>query len=117
MRQFLRTGEEFCWHLTMHHGIEEEHVFPMLAKKMPAFQRELQLLTQHKEIHRGLDKFEQYLRECKTGEREVRLSEMKDILDSFGDVLWQHLDDEVNQLKAENMRKYWTVEEMGQMMF
>ena len=40
---------------------------------------------------------------------------MKKILDSFGAVLWQHLDDEVKELGAENMRKYWTLEEMRRM--
>lgn len=96
----------------MHHTIEEQHIFPILAKKMPAFQKELELLSQHKQIHVGIDKMESYLGECERGERELRMQELKEILDSFGDVLWQHLDDEVKQLEAENMRKYWSLEEM-----
>ncbi|EDU41964.1 conserved hypothetical protein [Pyrenophora tritici-repentis Pt-1C-BFP] len=103
IRQFINTGQQFC---------QEQHIFPILAKKMPAFKKELELLTQHKQIHVGLDKLEKYLEECGSGERELRLGEMKEILDSFGTVLWQHLDDEVKQLEAENMRKYWTLEEM-----
>jgi hemerythrin-like domain-containing protein len=99
-------------HLTVHHTIEEQHIFPVLAKKMPAFKKELELLTQHKQIHKGLDKLEKYLEDCESGERELRLGALKEILDSFGDVLWQHLDDEVKQLEAENMRKYWSLEEM-----
>lgn len=79
---------------------------------MPAFKKELQLLTQHKEIHRGLDKFEDYLNKCRSGEKELRLDEMKTILDTFGKVLWDHLNDEVHELRAENMRKYWSAEEM-----
>ena len=43
------------------------------------------------------------------------MEEMKEIMDSFGEVLWQHLDDEVEQLGAENMRKYWTINEMRRM--
>ena len=96
----------------MHHTIEEQHIFPVLAKKMPAFKKELDLLTQHKQIHLGLDKLEKYLDECERGERELRLQELKEILDSFGTVLWQHLDDEVKELEAENMRRYWSLEEM-----
>jgi hemerythrin-like domain-containing protein len=96
----------------VHHTIEEQHIFPVLAKKMPAFKKELELLTQHKQIHKGLDKLEKYLEDCESGERELRLGELKDIFDSFGDVLWQHLDDEVKQLEAENMRKYWSLDEM-----
>jgi len=115
IRQFINTGLEFCDHLSMHHGIEERHVFPVLAAKMPAFQKELELLSQHKEIHKGLDKFEEYLQGCRLGEKELRLSEMKTLMDAFGDVLWKHLDQEVKELGAENMRKYWTLEEMRRM--
>ncbi|KAH9882139.1 hypothetical protein J1614_001311 [Plenodomus biglobosus] len=112
IRQFIQLGQQFCHHLTVHHTIEEQHIFPILAKKMPAFKKELELLTQHKQIHAGLDKLEKYLEECSDGERELRMAELKEILDGFGKVLWQHLDDEVKQLGAENMRKYWTLEEM-----
>ncbi|KAF2473780.1 uncharacterized protein BDR25DRAFT_392221 [Lindgomyces ingoldianus] len=115
IRQFLGVGQEFVRHLTTHHTIEERHIFPILARKMPAFQKELELLTQHKQIHKGLDKLEEYLEGCRSGERELRMRELKDILDGFGKVLWQHLDDEVAQLGAENMRKYWTIEEMRRM--
>lgn len=115
IRQFLSLGQQFCHHLTMHHGIEEQHIFPVLAKKMPAFKKELELLSQHKQIHNGLDKLEKYLEECSDGERELRLAELKAILDGFGKVLWQHLDDEVKELGAENMRKYWTLQEMQRM--
>ncbi|KAL5114811.1 hypothetical protein ACEQ8H_007304 [Pleosporales sp. CAS-2024a] len=115
MRQFISAGQQFCHHLTVHHTIEEQHIFPVLATKMPAFRKELELLTQHKQIHKGLDKLQKYLEECSHGERELRLSELKEILDTFGKVLWQHLDDEVKQLGAENMRKYWTAEEIRRM--
>ncbi|KAK0807989.1 hypothetical protein LTR91_005038 [Friedmanniomyces endolithicus] len=112
LRAFLNTGLEFCHHLTVHHTIEEQHIFPVLARKMPAFKQELELLTQHKLIHNGLEKFEGYLEQCRVGERELRLEEMRELLEGFGTVLWQHLDDEVKQLRAENMRRFWSAEEM-----
>ena len=115
IKAFLNVGEQFAHHLTVHHTIEEQHIFPVLARKMPAFKKELELLTQHKQIHNGLDKFEAYIQQCRTGEKELRLAELKAVMDSFGKVLWQHLDDEVEQLGAENMRKYWTVEEIRRM--
>ena len=115
IRQFLNTGLTFCNHLHAHHSIEEMHIFPVLARKMPAFQEELELLTQHKQIHSGLEKFQAYLQECIAGERELRMEEMKSLMDDFGKVLWAHLADEVDQLAAENMRKYWTVAEMEAM--
>lgn len=109
------TGLEFCHHLDTHHSIEETYIFPMLARKMPAFRQELELLTQHKQIHAGLDKFEDYLTDCRIGKRELRMNELKELMDLFGTVLWQHLDDEVDQLKAENMRKYWSLDEVNRL--
>ena len=117
LHQFLSTGLDFCSHLETHHGIEEAHIFPVLARKMPAFRKGLQLLTQHKKIHEGLEKLRDYLEECRTGERELRLDELKEVMDGFGEVLWKHLDAEVKELGAENMRKFWSVEEMRWMPF
>lgn len=97
------------------HTYEERNIFPVLAKKMPAFQEELHLLTQHQAISSGLNAMKKYLNECGDGERELRMEELKEILDGFGPGLWQHLDDEVHQLGAENMQKYWSLEEMKRM--
>lgn len=115
LRQFISTGLQFCHHLEVHHSIEEQHIFPVIAKKMPAFRKELSLLTQHKEIDKGLNLFEAYLQKCSTGEIDLRLEELKVLMDGFGEVLWAHLDDEVKELSAENMEKYWTIDEMKRM--
>ncbi|KIW86169.1 hypothetical protein Z517_01564 [Fonsecaea pedrosoi CBS 271.37] len=112
IRSFISQGLHLCHSLTIHHTIEEQHVFPELAERMPAFGAHDHLITQHEQIHEGLDKLEEYLDACRSGEKELRLSELKEIMDSFGDVLWAHLDDEVRMLGAENMRRFWTKEEI-----
>ena len=112
IRQYLGLGLNFVRSLTTHHNIEEAYVFPMLAEKMPKFREQDHLKKQHEKIHEGLDVFEKYLHECTSGERELRLSELGEIMNSFGNVLWEHLDDEVNELRADNMRKFWTRDEM-----
>lgn len=105
-------ASSFLSQLEVHHSIEEQSIFPILARKMPEFKREVHLLQQHKEIHKGMDRLEVYVADCRSGEKELRLDEMKKVMDSFGKVLWDHLDDEVRTLGAENMRKYWSPEEM-----
>ncbi|KAK2803921.1 hypothetical protein FQN51_002807 [Onygenales sp. PD_10] len=117
LSQFLRLGLNFCSSLETHHSIEERFIFPHLAKRMPAFKNELELVGQHRQIHKGLEVLEGYLEECRSGETELRLSELKGILDGFGKVLWEHLDEEVRELGAENMRRFWSVEEMRGMPF
>lgn len=118
LKQFISTGKQFCSHLSTHHAIEEQHIFPILAAKMPEFKagrNAAELLRQHKEIHKGMDLFEEYLNRCQSGETELELRVLKEKMDSWGEVLWKHLDQEVKTLGAENMRKYWTLEEMRRM--
>lgn len=118
LRQFLSTGLQFCKHLATHHGIEEQHLFPILARKMPEFRQgkdAAELLRQHEAIHEGMDVFEDYLNKCLSGETELDLRVLKEKMDTWGDVLWKHLDQEVVTLRAENMRKYWTLDEMRRM--
>ncbi|PBP16736.1 hypothetical protein BUE80_DR012594 [Diplocarpon rosae] len=118
LRQFLSTGLQFCSHLATHHAIEEQHIFPVLAQKMPEFKQgenAAELLRQHQEIHKGMDALEEYLERCGRGETELQLPVLKEKMDSWGGVLWTHLDQEVKTLGAENMRRYWTVEEMQRM--
>lgn len=46
------------------------------------------------------------------GDAELDRAEVKRLMDGFGDVLWRHLDEEVQTLGAQNMRRYWTLREM-----
>lgn len=102
LHSFISLGLEFCTHLEMHHNIEEQHIFPFLAKKMPAFKKGGRgnglMIKQHKQIHQGLEKMEAYLKACKSGERELRMREgLGEIMESFGEVLWVHLEEEVEE--------------------
>lgn len=120
LKQFISEGLQFAEHLTAHHGIEETYVFPHLAKKMPEFRNgkgggAAELLRQHRDIHAGLDGFEAYLRACRTGEEDFALDVLRSKMESWGDVLWTHLDQEVKTLGAENMRRYWTKEEIARL--
>ncbi|TEY18009.1 hypothetical protein BOTCAL_2094g00010 [Botryotinia calthae] len=118
LRQFLQIGLSFISHLEAHHGIEEHHIFPVLARKMPEFaagNNAAELLRQHREIHKGMDVMQEYLEQCRDGETELSLKILGEKMDGFGEVLWKHLDQEVETLGAENMRRYWSREEMRRM--
>ncbi|KAH7041558.1 uncharacterized protein B0I36DRAFT_371715 [Microdochium trichocladiopsis] len=117
IRSFIAQGLQFISQLEVHHGIEEQHIFPILARKMPEFRQgkgngAAELLRQHKEIHKGMDLLQAYLQECQTGEKDLDMPTLKSKMESWGGVLWKHLDQEVETLGAENMRKYWTIEEI-----
>ncbi|KAL7921485.1 hypothetical protein ACQKWADRAFT_295196 [Trichoderma austrokoningii] len=113
LKQLLHIGTEFAEHLTMHHRIEETYFFPMLAKRMPEFDpKNGDLVRQHAQIHEGLEGFEAYIGQCLRGETDFELGVLKAKMESWGGVLWAHLDDEVRSLGAENMRKFWTLQEV-----
>ncbi|KAK6078500.1 hypothetical protein SCUP234_06123 [Seiridium cupressi] len=120
LKSFINDGLQFLRHLTVHHDIEETHIFPVLARRMPEFKAgkgngAAELLRQHREIHKGMDGMEEYLRDVQAGREEFDLVRLKERMESWGEVLWKHLDQEVKTLGAENMRKYWTAEEIRRM--
>lgn len=47
----------------------------------------------------------------------MRREELRRIMDSFGDLLWSHMDEEVVELGAENMSKFWSKDEMARLPF
>ncbi|KAJ6593952.1 hypothetical protein B0H19DRAFT_1056357 [Mycena capillaripes] len=101
-------------YLTMHHTIEERHIFPILAKRMPEFSTETDdaHIASHKGIHKGLEELSTLVHKFKKEPSTYSPTEMQACLDSFRDVLFTHLDAEVNDLRGENMKKYWTLEEL-----
>jgi hemerythrin-like domain-containing protein len=116
LKQFLDEGLQFGHHLTAHHTIEERYFFPMLARRMPEFDpRRGDLIDQHRQIHEGLEVFEAYLRGCRSREHELDLAVLREKMESWGDILWTHLDQEVKTLGADNMRRYWSKDDMAQM--
>jgi len=96
----------------MHHNIEEEYFFPLLAKRMPAFSPDQKHKNAHKAIHAGLDNLERLVNKYTADPSCYSPQEMKKCLDSFRDVLVDHLAEEVRELGAENMKKYWTLDEV-----
>ncbi|OTB11867.1 hypothetical protein K445DRAFT_321578 [Daldinia sp. EC12] len=118
-RSIINDGLAFVAQLEVHHNIEETYIFPILARRMPEFQNDgkggkkaAELLRQHREIHEGMEGMRKYLRSCRDGEQDLDMATLKSQMENWGTVLWTHLDQEVATLGAENMRKYWTVEEV-----
>ncbi|KAL8304611.1 hypothetical protein RB597_004271 [Gaeumannomyces tritici] len=124
LKQFLDTGMGFVRSLTMHHNIEETYLYPILAPKMAEFrhaqggggkklsQKQSELIQQHRDIHEGMDQLEEYINKCRSREVDLEMSVLLQKLDSWGTVLWKHMDQEVETLGAANMRKYYTLGEM-----
>ncbi|KAK8144126.1 hypothetical protein G3M48_006257 [Beauveria asiatica] len=127
--QLARAGLDFADRLAMHHDIEERHVFPELARRMPEFDPRRgggdgdgdggELVAQHRTIHAGLDGLRAYLegvqRRGGGGDEALTAGALRESMEAWGGVLWAHLDDEVRALGGRNMARYWTKEEVMRM--
>ncbi|KAL0577322.1 hypothetical protein V5O48_004678 [Marasmius crinis-equi] len=112
---YLDSAQRLNHHLTMHHTIEERHIFPALATKMKEFSNDSEHLKSHRGIHDGMDKVQELVNRWKKEPASYSPEEMRACLDSFREVLFNHLDQEVADLKGENLKKYWTLEEIEKM--
>ncbi|KAK5997479.1 hypothetical protein PT974_02840 [Cladobotryum mycophilum] len=111
LAEFLQKGIGFCFMLNVHHSIEEARVSPQL-RRMPEFEKNELMESHHVQIHAGLEDLHAYLEQCQGREARFELGVMKGKMEPWREVLWTHLDAEVRALGAENMRKYFTVEEV-----
>ncbi|KAH8916076.1 hypothetical protein BT69DRAFT_1355996 [Atractiella rhizophila] len=109
-REFISYADQLHQYLGLHHNIEEEYVFPVLAERMPEFRDEHP--QSHRAIHDGLDRYEAYLDKCRKDPSKLDPAELKALMESFEQVLFKHLDEEVQSLRWDNIKKYWTLEEL-----
>ncbi|KAH9892499.1 hypothetical protein C8Q73DRAFT_698298 [Cubamyces lactineus] len=109
---YLRLASQLARGLTTHHTIEERYIFPILAKRMTSFKDDEVHLKSHEAIHHGLDELTALIRKWSEEPSKYSPEEMRACLDSWREVLFKHLDQEVQDLSGENMKKYWTLEEL-----
>ena len=136
--QYIQEGLFFIDMLCSHHAVEERSLFPLLGQKMPEFRlpnhpngtrqdvaedadeatrRAGILIRHHHQIHKGMEEFQMYLRTCSKSPETLDWERLHRQMDTWGGVLWEHLHLEVETLRAENMRKYWAVEELQDIEF
>ncbi|BGP22993.1 hypothetical protein Rt10032_c16g5688 [Rhodotorula toruloides] len=113
VRDFMRLSDDFTKHLEFHHGIEEQHIFPILAKRMPQFRDDHQ--EEHDTIHEGMDSLKSLTKRLKVEPNLYSPDEFRKNLASWGPILFYHLDAEVASLKPDVLRRYWTLAEVKQL--
>ncbi|KAF8678455.1 Hemerythrin HHE cation binding domain [Rhizoctonia solani] len=112
---YLRMVMEFHDHLDAHHSIEEVYVFPVLAQKMPNFADNERHKNSHKVIHSGLDKLKDLVAGWKAEPTTFSPGTLRSCLDEFKTPLFKHLSEEVRDLSGENLKKYYTLEEVDRL--
>ncbi|ODQ56394.1 hypothetical protein SAICODRAFT_74890 [Saitoella complicata NRRL Y-17804] len=112
LQDFVDHALELDSHLHTHHSIEDIYIFPILGKRMPAFAPTGTHPEHHRRIHEGLEQYVQYLKAVRAGAEDYDAKVLREKLAAFRGVLFEHLDEEVEHLRGENMRKYWTLDEV-----
>jgi hypothetical protein len=60
VQKLMQQALQLCHHLEMHHTIEEAHIFPLLAVKLPSFAHDAAHISEHKAMHDRLEELEAY---------------------------------------------------------
>lgn len=66
----------------------------------------------HRLIHAGLDRYMALLASFRKEPMTYSPDSLRACMDSFREVLFQHLDQEVEDLGSKSMLKYWTLAEV-----
>lgn len=79
-----------------HFGGIEPHIFPILSKRQP--EETERNKAQHREMFIGLAAWKEDLTQAKDGKEPYSGAKMREFMDGFGEVLVQHLHEEVSTL-------------------
>ncbi|RHZ61565.1 hypothetical protein CDV55_104254 [Aspergillus turcosus] len=107
-KAIITSGLSFCVQLQLHHHYEEKFIYPMLATRLPQFRPERHLTDQHDEIEQGIEIIQTYLTDCERRSEWFDVDALRTMMEGVQETLLAHLDDEVEALGAENMRRGWT---------
>lgn len=118
--------------LSWHHCPKETYIFPLLAKKMPAFAHDDSHRKEHQVMHHRLETYEHYIQQVakSLGKKSTQQGDdglwakdvydadkMKTLIDELGQALFPHLKAEEESLKAKSMREAgWTEAEVNKIM-
>ncbi len=89
-----------CWYIMVHvHHTGEETMFFPAVEEMTGVKDIMEPnISQHHAFHGGLDRFKEYVDAVLAGKEKYDGAKVVEIIDSFGSVLMQHLNDEIPTL-------------------
>ncbi|KAF8732650.1 hypothetical protein AX14_004095 [Amanita brunnescens Koide BX004] len=97
-----------------HHHVEETFAFPRYEEKLGKGAMQVNV-EQHEQFLPKVEELEQYLKEVQEGKAKYDGKRIIDIVESFGDVMIQHLTEELATLDADRMRANFTEKELKQL--
>lgn len=127
VRDLLSHAMELCRYLDLHHRIEEAHIFPVLARRIPDFARGAAHTREHQQMHAALDGIEKYSKDVLAAAHRggapaedavvFDIDVFKEHLARIEKTLLPHLEAEEKSLEAENLIKHGvTIQDVMQIM-
>lgn len=106
--EFAEFAAVWAMGIHEHHGLEESFVFPEIERLTEVKGLMDANVQQHVAFHDGMERYESYLKKVLDGEEKYDGPTFRDIIDSFGGALSQHLNDEIPTLRG--LRKFENVD-------
>ncbi|EMD40167.1 hypothetical protein CERSUDRAFT_112377 [Gelatoporia subvermispora B] len=100
LANFIGYCETWAAGIDHHHETEEQVVFPLLRAKLDV-SREIE---QHKVVHGGVDQILAFLQRAKADHAAFDPAELREMMERLKGPLYEHLDEELEHVKAENLR-------------
>ncbi|KAK2464023.1 hypothetical protein APHAL10511_003967 [Amanita phalloides] len=97
-----------------HHNIEETFLFPFFEEKLGKGALQVNV-EQHEKFIPQLNELENYLKDVQDGKAKYDGKLVVEKIESFGDIMVEHLRDEIATLEPERMRANYTEKELKQM--
>lgn len=112
--RYLDTIVAFNYHLHAHHTTEERLVFPVLAKEIPKFARNTRdgHVDSHQAIHKSLQNLLKNVDKWRKEPTSYSPTEMIGALDRLAEVLFEHLDREIEDIRGDKLKPYFKLEEI-----
>lgn len=99
-RDFVEFAAVWAKGIHEHHDLEETYVFPTIERLTGVEGIMAANVQQHVAFHDGLAKYEGYLESVAEGKEKYDGEKFRGIIDSFGELLGQHLNDEIPTLRG-----------------
>ncbi|KAF5386220.1 hypothetical protein D9615_002232 [Tricholomella constricta] len=114
LQRYLDTIVAFNSHLHAHHTTEERLVFPILATGIPKFARNARdgHVDSHRVIHDALQSLLRHVAKWRKDPTTYSPTEMKAALEKLAGVRFEHLDQEVEDIRGDKLKPYFTLEEI-----
>ena len=101
---FVQYAMRWCWEIEVHHDGEENGFFPAVEELTGEKGVMNANIEQHAAFHDGVSVLHTYLQSVADGKEKYDGNRITGLIDSFGEILTQHLADEIPSLQ--NLRRF-----------